>query len=115
MRMYSGAQTLAGGARGGASGETLSGAVLEGNLDGWAGAISSEGVSGLQGEDSECRRGEQGPCVRGHRAAQHGAVEGPGTQSAAVGFLAQKDSCQLRAVGLDAAVELGWAVVLEAG
>lgn len=60
MRMYSGAQTLAGGARGGASGETLRGAVLEGNLDGWAGATSSEGVSGLQGEDSEVQSGGAG-------------------------------------------------------
>lgn len=73
------------------------------------------GSRGSRGRTQRCRAGEQGPCVRGHRAAQHGAVEGPGTQSAAVGFLAQKDSCQLRAVGLDAAVELGWAVVLEAG
>lgn len=39
---------------------------------------------------------------------------GPGTQSAAVGFLAREDSSQRRAVGLDAAVGRGWAVVLEA-
>lgn len=53
------------------------GAILEGSLDGWAGATSSEGVSGLQGEDSEvqtggagtlCQRAQGGP-VRSHPGA----------------------------------------------
>lgn len=53
------AQTLAGGARGGASGETPRGRP-GGQSRGWAGATSSEGVSGLQGEDSEVQTGGAG-------------------------------------------------------
>lgn len=90
------------------------GAVLEGSLDGWAGATSSEGVSGLQGEDSEVQtRGAGALCqtAQGGPAQSHLGAQDPERGSR---LPCPKRQLSAPCSGAGCSCGGGWAVVLEA-